>query len=113
MTNEPLLVETLSSGVAWVTLNRPEVHNAFDDDGNFLGDAPVALRIRRSRETGTAPLPRTASARVLPVERDSGGVRDQYPDTTSNTANSYGGTCGGAISTERSRVPSEIVYRGL
>ncbi len=44
MTNEPLLVETFSSGVAWVTLNRPEVHNAFDDDLiNRLGEAFTRL----------------------------------------------------------------------
>ncbi len=32
MADEALLVETFSSGVARITLNRPEVHNAFDDD---------------------------------------------------------------------------------
>ncbi|HYM32538.1 MAG TPA: enoyl-CoA hydratase/isomerase family protein [Candidatus Cybelea sp.] len=30
--NEPVLLETTSAGVATVTLNRPEMHNAFSDD---------------------------------------------------------------------------------
>jgi methylglutaconyl-CoA hydratase len=31
MTKPPLLTEVDSAGTAWLTLNRPEIHNAFDD----------------------------------------------------------------------------------
>lgn len=32
MTNETVLLERDDDGIAWVTLNRPEVHNAFDEN---------------------------------------------------------------------------------
>ena len=32
MSNESVLVETDGRGVAALTLNRPDVHNAFDDE---------------------------------------------------------------------------------
>jgi len=46
MAEDPLLIETGKDGVTRLTLNRPEVHNAFDDD--MIGRLTDALRAAES-----------------------------------------------------------------
>ncbi len=41
MTETPLLMEIDDAGTAWLTLNRPEIHNAFDD--TLISDLAEAL----------------------------------------------------------------------
>ena len=41
--NKCIIVETTTSGVATITLNRPEIHNAFDDE--FIRELTEAIRL--------------------------------------------------------------------